>query len=525
MAHVVAGIDLGAHAVKFVLIEVGFRVSRLVSSWSELVPPGEAPLAERQGEALQAGMARLPGETMTYLALPGEMLAVRALDLPFADARKIDQVVGFELEGQIVHSLQDVVFDHVTLKPSGGLGATVLAVAARTEEVGELLSTLAGRGLDPRGLYAAPVIYHTLFAGAARQPGAAEPGCRLLVDVGHRRTNVCFILRDETVYARTITRGGEALTAAVAEAFKLGPVEAERAKHEVGFLSGPDRPAPNATAERMDAALRGALTPLLRELRQTVASFRARDKTPIEGVLLTGGGAALNGLAAMLEEELGAPVSIFAPDSEARAGDPGEAELGAPYTLGAAIAWAGARGGKELDLRRGPFQFKASFSVLRQKAVHVGMLVAALLVCATIDATMALARLNKQRDQLQAQLRVATQELFGEPRMDAKAVATLLKRGFKEEMAPIPKATAYDLMSEISRRLPAADKIKLDITQLDIAPKKAAIRGTVDSAAARDEMVTKLSEIDCFENISKGPISELSDGTKQFVLNINSKCP
>jgi type II secretory pathway component PulL len=47
------------------------------------------------------------------VAAPGEMLAVRVIDLPFSDARKIEQVVGYELEGQIVHALQDVVFDHV----------------------------------------------------------------------------------------------------------------------------------------------------------------------------------------------------------------------------------------------------------------------------------------------------------------------------------------------------------------------------------------------------------------------------
>jgi general secretion pathway protein L len=400
----------------------------------------------------------------------------------------------------------------------------VLAAAARTDEVGDLLSTLAVRGLDPRGLYAAPVIYHTLFR-TPRLPGAADAGCRVLIDVGHRRTNVCFMIQGETVYARTITRGGEAMTEAVAEAFSLGFAEAERAKHELGFLASPDRPATNATAERMDGALRGALAPLLRELRQTVASFRSRDKTPIEAVLLTGGGAALSGLGALLEDELGAPASIYSPDTELRIADPEEAELATHFTLAAAIAWAGARGGKELDLRRGPFQYKASFSVLRQKAVHLGLLGAAVLVCATIDASMALARLNKQKEQLQAQLRSATTELFGEPRMDARAVATLLKRGFKEDMAPIPKATAFDLMSEISRRLPGADKIKLDITQLDIAPKKATIRGTVDSAAAVDEMVSKLNEIECFEKISKGSITEVSDGSKQFILNINSKCP
>ena len=73
--------------------------------------------------------------------------------------------------------------------------------------------------------------------------------------------------------------------------------------------------------------------------------------------------------------------------------------------------------------------------------------------------------------------------------------------------------------------MPSAERIKLDITDLDIRPKKTTIKGTVDSAAAVDEMVGRLKEIECFEEITKGPITEVSGGAKQFSLNINSQCP
>jgi type IV pilus assembly protein PilM len=525
MAHIVTGIDLGASAVKFVLMEVGFRVTKPLSAFEEMVPPGDAPLAERQGEALQAGLARLPGESIPYLALPGETLAVRVLDLPFTDPRKIEQVVGYELEGQIVHSLQDVVFDHTVLRASGADTSAVLTAAARIDELGDLLAALGSRGLEPRALYVAPVIYHTLFA-ASRTATGPDAACRMLLDLGHRRTNVCFLVRGETVFARTITRGGEALSLAVAEAFRLPVAGADQAKREHGFLATRDRPAQGPAAERMDTTLRAALAPLLRELRQTMASFRARDKTPIEAVLLTGGGADLMGLPEHLAQELGLPVSHFTPDMGLRVDEVPEGEVGmGRFTLATAVAWAGSRGGKELDLRRGPFQYKASFSVLRQKAMHLAALAAAVLICAGIDGTMALARLTKQREQLQAQLKTATQELFGEPRTDARAISNLLRKGFKDEMAPLPKATAFEFFGEISRKLPSADKIKLDVSEIDIKPKKTTIRATVDSAAAVEDIITALKGLDCVEDVNKaGAVSEVTGG-KQFTLNINSKCP
>jgi general secretion pathway protein L len=430
--------------------------------------------------------------------------------------------VGYELEGQIVHALQDVVYDHLILKPRGE-GSTVLAAAARIDELGDLLAGLTVRGLEPRSLFAAPAVYQALFAGD-RTPAPGEPACKMLVDIGHRRTNVCFLIQGETVYARTLTRGGEGLTNAVAAAFQCTADRAERAKREEGFVASAHRRPNGPIPQRMDGVLREALAPLLRELRQTLASFRAREKTPVDALLLTGGSAALNGLGDYLAEEMALPVTLYAPETAQPIADP---PAGAPgpgrLTLAAAIAWAGARGQKELDLRRGPFQYRASFSVLRQRAAHLGALVAALVVCATIDGSMAMARLNKQKESLQAQLKTATTELFGEPRMDAKLVSAQLKKGFKDEMAPLPQATAYDLLGEISKHIPTT--IAIDVTDLDIRPKKVSIRGTIDSAASVDEVVSQLKQIDCFEEISKGPITEVSGGAKQFLLNINSKCP
>jgi general secretion pathway protein L len=526
MAHTIVGIDLGSHAVKFALVEAGFRQSRSLESFAELVPAGEGPLAERQGEALRRGLERLGREATHYLAMPGELVTLRVLDLPFSDARKIEQVVGYELEGQIVNPLSEMVYDHRILATPGPEGTAVIAVAARIEDVGALLADLGAYGLDPRALFPAPLVYETLLQG--EEPGEGTlPACRVVVDMGHLRTNVCVLQGNESVVARTILRGGAALTTAISQAYHCDESAAEDLKRSFGM--GPTRPAAQTEGESLAVVLGEALTPLLRDLRQTLASVRARVRTPIESVLLTGGSARLLGLAEYLSEQLGLPVSVW--DGGASSDLPHvDEEPTLPtsretrFALASAVAWAGVRGNKPIDLRRGPFVYKASLSILRQKALHLGALAAAALLCVTIDATMALARLRGERDQLQSRLKAQTQELFGAPNMDGRQVATLLTRSFKDEMAPIPKATAYDLLGEISRRVPAGDKVKLDITELDIRPKKVFIRGTVESAAAVDELQQRLDESECFEEITKGSINEVSGGAKSFTLTIVSKC-
>jgi hypothetical protein len=153
------------------------------------------------------------------------------------------------------------------------------------------------------------------------------------------------------------------------------------------------------------------------------------------------------------------------------------------------------------------------------------VLAASLVACAGIHATITLRRLSAEQRVLKTQFQTAAKELFGDSRMEAADVSAALRRSQKDEMVTLPKATAYDLLDEISTHIPPADTVQIDIDDLEIRSKKTSIKGTIDSAAAVDEIVAKLKEIECFEEISKGPITEVSGGAKQFSLNITSKCP
>jgi general secretion pathway protein L len=541
MAHIICGIDLGAFSVKLAFLEVGFRRTTLRGFMETAVPAGDAPLAERQAEAVREGFSQAR-EATPYLAVPGDQLSVRLLQLPFTDARKIDQVVGYELEGQIVHALEDVVFDHLVVGQSAE-GSSVLAVAAKRDDIAALIAANEAKGTHPRALYAAPVVYRTLLPRSAvpedEEAGASLPRVRVILDLGHVRTNVCVVREGETLYARTILRGGAQLTQAIAKAFEADLDRAEQAKRSDATLLPAGTPAPTPLTAKLDAVLRQALEPLVRELRQTLASFRGAVRTDVDELLVTGGTGRLRGLLPFLEAELGLPARFLAirPALAARSSSGDEDDAGVvdvpnatsdeseSHALAAAIALAASRGSKEIDFRRGPFVYRASFSVLRQRAWHIAGLAAAIFLAVSVDVGAKLSSLGDEKKQLDKQLKVATQELFGQPRDDAPEVAQLLKKGFREDLAPMPKATAYDVLDQISRHAPPADHVKLDILELDIRPKKTFIKGTVDSGAAVDEMAAKFKDIECFDEITKGAITEVSGGGKQFTLNITSRCP
>lgn len=547
MAHVITGIDVGTYAVKFVCIETGFRKAKVQTAFEQLVAAGPEPLEERQSRAVRAGLDQIAHEMTCYAALPGDRLAVRRLLFPIADARKVEAAIPFELEGEIVSPLEEVVFDYEFLPRLLAVGekergSRILAVAAARQDVANTLEFWKGTGVQPRSLYASSLIYRfiepvTPVAAMAAavgtddtsvtpvEPVAALPTLHLLVDLGATRTNLVVLEAGRPVYARTVLRGGNELTAALAKAFNATPEQAEEAKRTRGAVAHAGFVPRDAIEARMAEVLRGAVAPLVRDVRQTITSFRSAFARDVELMTVVGGGAAQKGLVEALSEELGLQRASLEIDRGSLQVDANEAPLDGRFALAEALAWAGARGSRHIDLRKGPFAYKASFSVLRQKGLHLAALAAAILLSVIIDGSMAYSKLHKESTKLEAELERATTELFGRADTDADSVARLLKRGFREEMPPIPPLTAYDIMNEVSRRAPSKEKIKLDILQLDIRPKKIFIKGTIDSVAAVDEIVTAFKEIDCFEEIQKGAITEVSGGTKQFSLNIKSTCP
>ncbi|HWE27009.1 MAG TPA: pilus assembly protein PilM, partial [Polyangia bacterium] len=441
------------------------------------------------------------------------------------------------------------------LGEAGTSTTNVIAVAAQKEVVGAHVEALSAIGAEPRVVGAAALSYaalrgHANFAAATGDDGQtpADDGQTLaIVDFGHRHTNVC-VVRDGTVlFARSIPRGGEDVTVAIAEQFRMSPDDAVAAKHAQAFLAAPGSAFASPSHQRVDAVVREALRPLMRELKQTLAAFRAAGEPEPDRVLVTGGGARLSGFVEHVEAELGvvtARLALVADDpfldpamaEHARNGDPIAALELPAQALGLALAAAAPV--PQVNLRKNDLAYRTDYSYLRGKSGYLAAAILAILAFAAINAAASLRGLRKEGEALETRLRKQTIELFGEARTDGKAVSEELRGGPKGGAPPVPTMTGYDLLDEISHHVPAGDKGKLDITQLDIKPKKTYVKGTVETAAQVDDLVAELKKIDCFETIETGKISavtarpsgdnpndEKARELKQFDLTITTTCP
>jgi len=130
-------------------------------------------------------------------------------------------------------------------------------------------------------------------------------------------------------------------------------------------------------------------------------------------------------------------------------------------------------------------------------------------------------RLKKAEKLLSQRLVAESSAQFGAPKTAKEVLAT--KGGAAGGgLSPLPKASAYDLMLEISNKVPAKDKITIDITQLQIDDQKIDIEGTAKTAENLDLLVTELKKIQCFKSVMPGQTDTNADGSKEFKLSITS---
>ena len=547
MAHKILGIDLGTYSVKVAELEAGFRQAKLIGLY-------ERPLAEPvEGESELERKTRTLKELIADEQLEPEMCAttlggeavIRLLTIQMenADRKKIEQLLPYELESQILGEIDELVTDFVIASQSPA-GANVIVVAAPKGDVQARIAALAAVGAEPRVVGAAALSYAAL-RGQAFTSEAGDPP-QAIVDIGHTHTHVCVVQGEHVLFARSIPRGGADVDGSLAEAFRMTPEDALKAKHAQSFILPAGATPETPSHRKVDTTVREAVRPLVRELRQTLAAYRAGGGAAPAGLLLTGGGAQLRGFAEHLEVELALPVGRLAMTQTGEFVDPAlrtsgisdEPLAGGLPAQALGLALAAAITVPQANLRKGDLAYRSDYSYLRGKAGYLAVAVLAVLMFAAINAVAALRGLRTEAEALELQLKKATTELFGEPLLDGKAVSEVLHTGPKGGAPPIPTMTAYDLLDEISRNVPPADKGKLDILELDIKPKKTFIKATSESTQQVDDLVAALEKIDCFEKVEKGKISSVTvppsgenakgdkpSEMKQFNLTIATTCP
>ncbi len=551
MAQRILGIDLGSYLVKVAVMEVGFRSTELRRVISVPVAPVDAspplPAAEdvEGEEPVEPDMAQLRASATTdalraalqqagarpdgaVVALPGDMVSIRALEFPFSDQRKVLSVLGYELEGQIPYDMDEVVFDQI-IAPTGEGESRVLVGIVAVERAMAALAQLGKVGLEPTVLTVAPLCYGYLGDPAATvhdHPWA-------LLDMGHLRSNFVVLRGQQPLAARTISRGGMHLTQGVADLYQVDMERARDLKHtyaSLPYLGGPA--VPEDQLPMVDVVSR-EIDPLVRAVRQTLLGLKQTPSLMPSRVVLCGGSSVIPGLREHLSERLDVQVDQGLPP-EAPTGVGGRGQV---LAVGLAKILAERRV-PSVNLRRGALAPSDEKSLLARKALYIASSLVAVLGLLVLNGFASLWTLQREEKQLRKRLVARSGEILSRASNDPDKVDKRISRALKGKKIsnlPIPSASAFAVLSEISRRVPGKVTVKLDVTRLYIREKKIDLEGTAKDPTEVSKVVEALRKITCFSKLQEGTTREVSvremvgdelktDKRSKFSVNISHQC-
>ncbi len=530
MAHRVIGLDLGASEVKAVVVRMALRGSEIAQIDSEPVVLDEDGRSTPEDVQEAAGrlIERLNIDEKTiHCVVPGELASVRRIVLPSSASRRLEQVLKFELDEVLPFDIEDAVFDYVEVGHDKD-EITVVTGAVLSTQVEKLIDGLKEHDIAPR-----EIGIGTLAYAVKRQDWAldASDDIAAIVDIGHQRTSIA-ILEETTPTVRTVLRGSRDLTAKLSKVGGVNFEKAEAFKRQHG-LEG-----------KVGEVIEKALRPLIREIQQTFKGHLASGGTRVKRLLLCGGGGLLTGLKTHLENELGVPVERYGAPLENTKSMVDNIEP-SMFVLSHSLAQREEiQRAKKIDLRRGSLAFTGHFEFVRRRLAWMTACVLGILLSWIFGTYTEYSALAQEADTNRTAVLEKTKTLFGKSITNHDEIKKTLE-GEKAEVAPMPQRDAFDVVIELSKRIPFS--ITHDVDLLEIKPKRITLRGIVDAELKAEEQGkgndgkdkqdagTDLSPTDlikqklegfkeCFNSIRVGKVT-LAGDRRRYQMDIESRCP
>lgn len=467
------GIDLEGERVRVAVLRAAYRKVALEHLIEEEISAHGGP-----EEALKACLEKTGPVDVICTTLPGGETFVQVLSLPASAAKRLGDVLPFELEAALPLEIDEVVFDFATLGAPADGQLPVLAVAARKESVSrEIARVLAATGQEPERVGAAQLELAQLLRFTPTLSGLAEPVC--IVRLGLEATDICLAIKGEA-------RAGRSLSIGVAE-------------------------FPDA-AERMAA-----------QLRQTLASFETQVGASPERIVLVGEGALLPGMCEFLSARLPLAVEVLPPLGLEGVDALDQARFPS-FALSLATAAHGLRRAG-FDLRQGQLAFERGYGYVKDKAPLLSVL-GVLLVLSFVFATWAEGRaLRAEKASLEASLELLTEETFGKKIADPDEAESELDRlGKAKPEDPMPYLDGFGAAVAISETLPK--DIVHDIEQFEYSKGKLNVRGIVSTTEEAQRVAKTLDEHPCIEGSNVSKISQVVNSERaRYVMEAKVLCP
>ena len=325
MAKQVVGLKIGASGLTAARVSVNGAVEVVQVARAPLAPGIVAGGEVRDVDALAAALKsffkanKLPSRAVR-IGIANNRIGVRTVELAgIDDMKQLANAVRFRAQEALPIPLDEAVLDFQVLSEGrnheGLATRRVLLVVAYRDLVDGYTRACKQAGVRLVGVDLEAFALLRALAPAGNPSPAGERSALVAVAMGSERSTLAVSDGFTCEFTRVLDWGGSALTAAVAGALTVDLDEAERVKTALSLEGGPA--VEGLTDEQTEAAreaVRVALQGFARELVSSLQFYQSQpDSLGIREVVLAGGAAQLDGLAADLHRLIGVSVRVGDP--------------------------------------------------------------------------------------------------------------------------------------------------------------------------------------------------------------------
>ncbi len=303
----VIGIDLGATAVRAAVLAPKSSGRQSVSAHglgSVPLPDGAVVAgAVVNPSAVTAALKLLWTENKfnckrVVLGVTSQQVVVRDQKLPNLSPDQLRKTLPFQARDVIALPLEQALLDFSPVGPPDPATNTVTGLLTGIPKAPVVAAVNA---VEKAGLTVARVDLAPF--GLLRSIGTSGPAIEALIDIGAHLTTIVIHTNGIARVVRVLPRGGAEWTTELMEKTDISLDEAEATKKAIGITG-------TTSAAR---TLKDAIRPVVTEIRGSIHFFAAQQRTTVERLALTGGSAALPGLAEYLREQLNIEVDVARP--------------------------------------------------------------------------------------------------------------------------------------------------------------------------------------------------------------------
>lgn len=306
------GIDLGHRFIRIVEIDrtsQGWRLGKVIETRMPdgAMRDGVVTDAEAVGNALRIALIKNHlAASSAHLAVAGGSVVVRCVRVPKMAEAALRKSIKVEAGRYVPSSVEDSYIEFEIIGPVNENEMDVLIVAAPRDVVESRINACRQAGLDVESVDVEVFASYRALVEADEANGWGDKTVAL-VDIGAQHTNVSVIQSGVFTMTRTIPQGGQVLTDALVNYFKLSEEDAESGKTQldVGMLADEASPRENPPLR----IIQPYVDDLIREIRRSLNYFQSQQTDPqqstqVEALLVAGGGSKLPGLAEYMGHKL-----------------------------------------------------------------------------------------------------------------------------------------------------------------------------------------------------------------------------